>query len=120
MGMPCRIQAASVVQMLHLLITAPGALQDMAVLKDTGTMALIVSAACSSYKHTGFTDDFLIRTRHPLALKYNDTAIQANHAVSAAFDTMRSGLDRNPGEVSPGYVCLVPPVHWLSREMQGQ
>ena len=62
-------------------------------------MALYVAAAVHGYHHTGYTDDFLIQIQHPLALSYNDTAIQANHSVSSAFAAMRSGLNGNPGEV---------------------
>ncbi|KAK9827147.1 hypothetical protein WJX74_008128 [Apatococcus lobatus] len=65
----CRTQAAAVVQMLHLLITGPGGLLDLDAVKDLGLMALYVAATVHGFQHTGFSDEFLIQTQHPLALR---------------------------------------------------
>ena len=48
----------------------------------------LFAAAVHDYEHPGVTGGFLVRTRHPLAVRYNDVAVLENHHVSAAFHLM--------------------------------
>ena len=42
------------------------------------------SAAVHDYEHGGLNNDFLIKTAHPLAMRYNDQSPLENHHISAA------------------------------------
>lgn len=41
------------------------------------------------YEHLGLTNDYLIGTSHPLAVRYNDRAPMENHHLAAAFTALR-------------------------------
>ncbi|GIL81201.1 hypothetical protein Vretifemale_10265, partial [Volvox reticuliferus] len=46
------------------------------------------------YGHPGLTNDFLVATSDPLAVRYNDRSPLENHHSAAAFSSMRrTGLD---------------------------
>ncbi len=46
------------------------------------------------YGHPGLTNDFLIATSDPLAVRYNDRSPLENHHAAASFSAMRrQGMD---------------------------
>jgi len=58
------------------------------------TMACLLAAAAHDYEHTGCTNDFLVRTGHDRALRYNDRHANENHHAAASFALLRRpGLD---------------------------
>ena len=48
-------------------------------------LAVLLAAAIHDYDHPGKTNAFLISTRDPLALLYNDRSVLENHHVSYAW-----------------------------------
>lgn len=48
-------------------------------------MAVLLAAAIHDYDHPGKTNAFLVATRDPLALLYNDRSVLENHHVSYAW-----------------------------------
>ena len=47
--------------------------------------AAIIAAVVHDYEHLGVTNNFLINTRHPLAVLYNDRSVLENHHCAQGF-----------------------------------
>ena len=45
---------------------------------------------CHDYDHSGFNNDFLIKSKNPLAILYNDASPNENHHVAGAYSLMLS------------------------------
>ncbi len=67
-----RIHAADVLQTLHVLVTRSGMLPGY--VDPLTQLALYVAAVGHDLEHLGLTNDFLINTDDPLAIRYNDRA----------------------------------------------
>lgn len=53
-------------------------------------MALYLAASMHDYDHPGRTNAFLVETRHPLAMLYNDRSVLENHHASASWELLHS------------------------------
>jgi hypothetical protein len=53
-------------------------------------LAILMAALCHDVGHRGLNSDFYIKTRHPLAIQYNDMSVLENMHCSLAFDLLRS------------------------------
>ena len=51
--------------------------------------AALFAALIHDVHHPGRTNQFLINTRHELALLYNDNSVLENHHLAVAFQTMQ-------------------------------
>lgn len=51
--------------------------------------ALLLAATVHDYAHPGRTNNYLIATKHELAIRYNDTAVLESFHVSSAFTIMQ-------------------------------
>lgn len=51
------------------------------------------AAFIHDYEHPGLTNQFLIRTKHPKAVRYSDFSPLENHHAAAAFKLMKSDED---------------------------
>ncbi|KAK9816903.1 hypothetical protein WJX72_006945 [[Myrmecia] bisecta] len=80
--------AADVLQSMFKIATSGGLYPG--VLDRTGLLCCLLAAIVHDFEHTGLTNDYLINTEHPYALKYNDKAPQENHHVAAAFALLAS------------------------------
>lgn len=69
-----RVHAAGVLQITHLL--AHGLIQN-GVFDDLLQLSAYMAAAAHDHKHPGLTNDFLIKTRHELAVLYNVSLLSA-------------------------------------------
>ncbi|KAG2437154.1 hypothetical protein HXX76_005821 [Chlamydomonas incerta] len=84
--------AADVLQTLHVIIH--GAQLHVHYLDPLGLFAAYWAAIVHDYGHPGLTNDFLINTSDPLAVRYNDRSPLENHHSAASFSAMRRpGLD---------------------------
>ena len=79
----CSIHVASVVQMTHMLLTHGGVMRSKAMTRAQ-QLATYMSAVVHDHEHGGVNNDFLIKTNHPLALRYNDISILENHHLASA------------------------------------
>jgi cAMP-specific phosphodiesterase 4/high affinity cAMP-specific and IBMX-insensitive 3',5'-cyclic phosphodiesterase 8 len=78
-------KAAAALQNCQSAAAADGALE---------AMACLLAAACHDYEHPGHTNDFLVKTGHERAVRYNDSHVNENHHAAAAFALLqRPGLD---------------------------
>ena len=67
------------------LARCPGGLRDADVMDDMLEVSMYLAAICHDFEHPGLTNDFLVKSHHPLALCYNDRSPLENHHASAAF-----------------------------------
>jgi hypothetical protein len=56
---------------------------------DLGSLALFTGALVAHCCNPGFTNDFLVKTRHPRALRYNDEAIILNYTLAYVSQTLQ-------------------------------
>ena len=74
---------ASVLQMSHMLLCHGGVLKSGAMNRQQ-QVATYWSAMVHDHEHGGLNNDFLIKSRHPLAITYNDQSPLENHHVASA------------------------------------
>ena len=84
-GVMCRIHAASVLHMSHMLVHCPGGLRDARIIGDVMELSLYLAAACHDYEHPGLNNDFLVKSHHTWAMCHNDKSPLENHHASAAL-----------------------------------
>lgn len=70
--------------MSHMLMVHGGVLKNRAMSR-VQQIATYWSALVHDHEHGGVNNDFLIKTRHPLAVTYNDTSPLENHHCASAF-----------------------------------
>lgn len=94
-----RAHAASVLHAMHMLLEQGGLLQALApALGGEGEgrastarsarLACLLAAAVHDYQHEGLSNDFLVKSGHERAIRYNDRHVNENHHVAAAFDVL--------------------------------
>lgn len=102
-----RAHAASVLHLTNVALRSGGLAQKAAAELREGAgadgpaadgaleaMACLLAAAAHDYEHVGRTNDFLVKTGHDRALRYNDRHANENHHAAASFALLqRPGLD---------------------------
>jgi 3'5'-cyclic nucleotide phosphodiesterase len=58
------------------------------IFTDLEQLSLYIAAAIHDYDHPGVNNNFLIATRDPIALIYNDKSVLENHHCSNAFKVL--------------------------------
>ena len=72
--------AADVTQVMNFFISRPKLSE---LLTSEETLSCLIAAIGHDYMHPGFTNAFLVATRNPLALRYNDSSVLEHfHAAS--------------------------------------
>jgi hypothetical protein len=57
---------------------------------STGDIAIgFLATFVHDYEHPGVTNQFLVRVKHPIAIRYSDRAPLENHHIAAAFNLMQ-------------------------------
>ena len=56
-------------------------------------VAMYVAAVCHDFAHPGVTNDYLVKSRHPVAIMYNDRSPLENHHASASFQALYAAGD---------------------------
>jgi len=51
-------------------------------------MALLIAALCHDAGHMGMNNDFYVKTRHPLAIRYNDNAVLESMHTALSFELL--------------------------------
>jgi hypothetical protein len=83
------VHAADVVQTSSfMLYTAE--LNEMASLNELDCFSVLMACVVHDYGHPGFNNMYCSKTKHPIALRYNDTAVLEMHHVASAFRVIHS------------------------------
>lgn len=89
-----RSHAASVFHSMNALLTLGGLKQQISangtVDAELATMACLLGAAIHDFEHPGLNNDFLVRTAHPHAIRYNDQHVNEHHSIAAAFELLQA------------------------------
>jgi hypothetical protein len=80
------------VQATHYFYKTAGLEMNLSELEK---MVGIIAAFIHDYEHPGLTNQFLIRTKHPKAIRYSDLSPLENHHVASAFKLMEGEGDRD-------------------------
>ena len=72
-----------------------GGINEKICLNSKSLCALYLSCICHDYKHPGLNNNFLIETKNPLAIKYNDVSVLENMHISETFNLINSNNDCN-------------------------
>ncbi|GMH36345.1 hypothetical protein BSKO_04213 [Bryopsis sp. KO-2023] len=59
-------------------------------ISDLELLCLLLASAVHDVEHQGVNNDFMITTRSPLAITYNDRSVNENHHASTAFRIMEN------------------------------
>jgi len=78
------LHAADVAQAVHWML-AKADVAAVAQLQEDEAIALLLAAIVHDYEHPGVNNGFCAKTRHPLAVRYNDTSVLEMHHVAASF-----------------------------------
>jgi len=55
---------------------------------DLELASILISASCHDFEHPGFNNFFLVESRAPWAIEYNDKSPLENHHISATFSVI--------------------------------
>ena len=83
---------------MHYLLTV-GNLRKY--FKRHDLLAVYVANIIHDFEHPGYTNQFVIRTKHPLAIRYSDHSVLENHHLAAAFNVMLKTEENNIFENLP-------------------
>ena len=82
-----RTHASDLSQTFYYFARTRGLSQKCA-LEDHELFALIVAGACHDHEHPGFSNQFLVDTKNPIAIRYNDVSVLENHHIASSFALM--------------------------------
>jgi len=90
------MHATSVLHSMHALLELGGVASLVAPAlgggetgADITRLACLLAAAVHDFDHLGLSNDFLVRTGHERAIRYNDEHVNEHHHVAAAFALLR-------------------------------
>jgi hypothetical protein len=94
-----RAHAASVLHIAHALLhlgdmaqATSVAVEDVEVADDRRWLVILsvmLAAITHDYEHQGVNNDFLVKTAHSRATRYNDRSPNENHHVAASFALLK-------------------------------
>ena len=76
------IHIIDTLQAMHFLFSKASLSKQ---LKKDEILASFFANLIHDYEHPGYSNAFVIRTKHPLAIRYNDHAVLENHHIAAAY-----------------------------------
>lgn len=57
-------------------------------IKNIDILSVFVSNIIHDYEHSGYSNQFIVRTKHPLAIRYSDHCVMENHHLASAFNVI--------------------------------
>ena len=78
------MHAADVTHTCYIYIKY-GKIDSLINLDSKSKCAVYLSCICHDYKHPGFSNNYLIETKNPIALQFNDESVLENMHISETF-----------------------------------
>ncbi|KAF4704159.1 Calcium/calmodulin-dependent 3',5'-cyclic nucleotide phosphodiesterase 1B, partial [Perkinsus olseni] len=85
--------AVHAAQVTHHCAAIINSLGIRSALSDLDWASLVIACMCHDVGHFGRTNKFLVETRHPLALRYNDRSVMENYHAATMFDMLKESED---------------------------
>ena len=63
--------------------------------KKLDIYSVFVANIIHDYEHPGYSNQFIVRTKHPLAIRYSDNMVLENHHLASAFNVILNSEDCN-------------------------
>ena len=79
-------------QAMHYILSTGGLKSQIS---NIGIFSVFISNMIHDYEHPGFSNQFVVRTKHPLAIRYSDHSVLENHSLAAAFQLIYKKKDCN-------------------------
>ena len=57
-----------------------------AQVKKLDIFSVFVANIIHDFEHPGYSNQFIVRTKHPLAIRYSDSKVLENHHLASAFN----------------------------------
>lgn len=57
-------------------------------IKKLDIFAVFVANIIHDYEHPGYSNQFIVRTKHPIAIRYSDICVLENHHLASAFQVI--------------------------------
>jgi len=67
---------------MHYILTIGGLRSQ---LNQTDIFSVFVANMIHDFEHPGYSNQFVVRTKHPLAIRYSDLSVLENHSLASAF-----------------------------------
>ena len=77
---------------MHYLMTV-GDLKEHINILDI--FSVFLANIMHDYEHPGYTNQFIVRTKHPIALRYSDISVLEQHHLAAAFQAFLTKEETN-------------------------
>jgi len=55
-------------------------------MKKLDVFSVFVANVIHDYEHPGYSNQFIVRTKHPIAIRYSDQCVLENHHLASAFN----------------------------------
>ena len=72
-----------------------GSINEIMKLDNSSICAIFLSCICHDYKHPGFNNNYLVETKNPIAINYNDNSVLENMHISETFKLITSDKNCN-------------------------
>ncbi|CAI2378850.1 unnamed protein product [Moneuplotes crassus] len=81
----CPAHIVDTLQAMHYMYTTANLKK---YLKKGDILASFFANIIHDYEHPGYTNQFIVRIKHPLALRYNDKNVLENHHLASSFKVL--------------------------------
>eukprot|EP00921_Rhytidocystis_pertsovi_P010988 GHVQ01017697.1.p1 GENE.GHVQ01017697.1~~GHVQ01017697.1.p1 ORF type:complete len:1046 (-),score=118.02 GHVQ01017697.1:976-4113(-) len=92
------VHAADMIQCIHFILGNKGARVAQHI-GDLEVFTEYLGALVCHFGHTGFTNQFMVKNRHPRAIRYNDMSVMENYACAAVCNLLNDPSYQFLGEL---------------------
>jgi len=77
---------------MHFLLSTNN-LQTL--IKKLDVFSIFVANIIHDYEHPGYSNQFVVRTKHPIAIRYSDQFVLENHHLASSFNVILKNEEAN-------------------------